>query len=162
GLLIALFSLLSIGVAQAVQIILFFVLSIGYRIALEWSWRGQTIGKRVMRGRVVDAQGLRLHFTQIVIRNLLRFVDALPLCLLVGGIACLVSRGAQRLGDFAANTVVVRHARLEEPDLDQLLSGKYNSFHQYPHLEARLRQRVSASEAGLALQALLRRDDLEP
>jgi hypothetical protein len=31
----------------------------------------------------------------------------------------------------------------------------------YPHLEARLRQRVSPPEAGLALQALLRRDQLD-
>jgi hypothetical protein len=159
---ISLLSLLSFGVAQAAQIILFFVLSLGYRIVLEWSWRGQTIGKRVLRLRVVDAQGLRLHFSQIVIRNLLRFIDALPLCYLVGGIACVVSRRAQRLGDFAANTVVIRHPKLAEPDLDQLLSGKYNSFHPYPHLEARLRQRISATEAGLALQALLRRDELEP
>jgi len=162
GMVVSLLSFLSFGVAQAVQIILFFVLSISYRIVLEWSWRGQTIGKRVLRCRVVDAQGLRLQFSQIVIRNLLRFVDALPLCYLVGGIACVASRRAQRLGDFAANTVVIRHPRLAEPDLDQLLSGKYNSFHQYPHLEARLRQRVSASEASLALQTILRRDDLDP
>jgi hypothetical protein len=45
---------------------------------MEWRWRGQTIGKRVLRLRVVDAQGLRLHFTQVVLRNLLRFVDMLP------------------------------------------------------------------------------------
>src|SRR5438105_821113 len=162
GVLVTLLAIVSLGVAQAVQIILFFVISIGYRIALEWSWRGQTIGKRILRLRVVDAQGLRLQFSQIVIRNLLRFVDALPLCYLVGGIACVASRRAQRLGDLAANTVVIRNPPLAEPDLDQLLSGKYNSFRQYPHLEARLRQRVSATEAGLALQALLRRDQLDP
>ena len=162
GMAIGLLGILSIGIAQALQIILFFVLSIGYRMALEWHWRGQTIGKRFLRLRVVDAQGLRLHFSQIVIRNLLRFIDALPLFYLVGGTACLVSRRAQRLGDFAANTVVVRNPKLTQPDLDQLLSGKYNSFREHPHLEARLRQRVSAAEAGLALQALLRRDQLEP
>ena len=162
GMAIGLLGILSIGIAQALQIILFFVLSIGYRMALEWHWRGQTIGKRFLRLRVVDAQGLRLHFSQIVIRNLLRFIDALPLFYLVGGIACLLSRRAQRLGDFAANTVVVRNPKLTQPDLDQLLSGKYNSLREYPHLEARLRQRVSAAEAGLALQALLRRDQLEP
>jgi uncharacterized RDD family membrane protein YckC len=162
GMLIGFISILSMGVAQAIQIILYFSLSIGYRIVLEWHWRGQTLGKRLLRIRVVDAQGLRLHVSQIVIRNLLRFIDALPLCYLVGGIACVVSRRAQRLGDFAANTVVVRIPKLMQPDLDQLLSGKFNSFRQHPHLEARLRQRVSASEAGLALQALLRRDQLEP
>ena len=162
GMVIGFLSIFSVGVAQAIQIILFFVISIGYRMVLEWHWRGQTLGKRFLRLRVVDAQGLHLTLSQIVIRNLLRFIDALPLCYLVGGIACVVSRRAQRLGDFAANTVVVRNPKLTEPDLDQLLSGKYNSFREHPHLEARLRQRVSTMEAGLALQALLRRDQLEP
>src|SRR2546430_8726179 len=59
GVLISLLAFFSVGVAQAIQIIFFFVLSIGYRIVLEWSWRGQTIGKKVLRLRVVDAQGLR-------------------------------------------------------------------------------------------------------
>lgn len=162
GTVIGFLTIFSFGVAQAIQAILFFVISLGYSMVLEWYWRGQTIGKRVLRLRVVDVQGLRLQFSQIAVRNLLRFIDALPVCYLVGGIACLVSRRAQRLGDFAANTVVIRNPKLTEPDLDQLLSGKYNSFREYPHLEARLRQRVSAAEAGLALQALVRRDQLEP
>jgi uncharacterized RDD family membrane protein YckC len=154
--------LLSFWIAQAIRIVLLFLISIGYYILLEWSWRGQTVGKRLLRLRVVDVQGLRLHFSQIVIRNLLRFIDALPFFYLIGGVACLVSRRSQRLGDFAANTVVVRNPKLAEPDLDQLLSGKYNSFRAYPHLEARLRQSTSAAEAGLAMQALLRRDQLDP
>ncbi|MCK5544776.1 MAG: RDD family protein, partial [Desulfobulbaceae bacterium] len=37
-----------------------------------------------------------------------------------------------------------------------------NSFRKYPHIEARLRQRVSPQQAGIALQALLRRDELDP
>ena len=57
---------------------------------------------------------------------------------------------------------MVWNPRLDEPDLDQLLEGKYNSFRQYPHLEARLRQHVSPTEAQIALQALLRRDEFEP
>jgi hypothetical protein len=81
---------------------------------------------------------------------------------LVGGAACLINRRGQRLGDFAANTVVVWSPRVDEPNLDQLLEGKYNSFRNYPHLEARLRQNVSPSEAQVALQALVRRDEFEP
>ncbi|MFQ5990014.1 MAG: RDD family protein, partial [Candidatus Methylomirabilales bacterium] len=123
---------------------------------------GQTLGKRLLRLRVIDEQGLRLQFSQIVIRNLLRFVDMLPMFYLVGGIACLASRRAQRLGDFASNTIVIRNPQIVEPDLDQLAVGKFNSLREYPHLEARLRQRVSPQEAGLALQALLRREELEP
>jgi hypothetical protein len=49
-----------------------------------------------------------------------------------------------------------------EPDLDQLLAGKFNSLRQFPHLAARLRQNTSPTEAGLALQALLRRDEFDP
>jgi hypothetical protein len=137
------------------------VISIGYGILTEWYWRGQTIGKRFMRLRVMDERGLRLHFSQIVIRNLLRVVDILPAFYLVGGTACLVSRRSQRLGDFAANTIVVRHPRIEEPDLEKLVSDKYNSLRTQPHIEARLRQLVTPQEAGLAVQALLRRDEIE-
>jgi hypothetical protein len=49
-----------------------------------------------------------------------------------------------------------------EPDLDQLLAGKFNSLRQHPHLEARLRQQVTPEEARLVLQALVRRDRFEP
>ena len=52
-----------------------FVMSIGYAIVLEWRWRGQTIGKRLLGLRVMDVQGLRLQSAQIALRNLLRVVD---------------------------------------------------------------------------------------
>jgi hypothetical protein len=96
----------------------------------------------------------------VAIRNLLRFVDLLPGLYLLGGISCLVSRRAQRLGDFAANTIVVRIPKVCEPDLDQLMSGKYNSLREFSHLTARLHQRVSPTEARVALQALVRREEL--
>jgi len=144
------------------SMVAYFCVSIGYPIALEWLWRGQTLGKRLLRLRVVDEQGLRLQFSQIVVRNLLRFVDALPLFYLLGGVASFLSAHAQRLGDLAANTVVIRERQFAEPDLDELLAGKYNSFRAYPHIEARLRQRATPEEARVALQALVRRNDLDP
>jgi hypothetical protein len=42
-----------------------------------------------------------------------------------------------------------------------VLAGKFNSFRDHPHLEARLRQKVGPEEAQLALHALVRRDELE-
>ena len=48
------------------------------------------------------------------------------------------------------------------PDLDQILGGKYNSLAETRHLAARLRQRVSAEMGALAVEALLRRDEIEP
>jgi uncharacterized RDD family membrane protein YckC len=153
---------ISPDLAQAIMIVGYFVISIAYGVLLEWAWRGQTIGKRLLRLRVMDADGLRLQFHQVLLRNLLRFVDCLPALYLVGGLASFFSRRAQRLGDIAASTVVVYNPKPAEPDLDQLLAGKFNSLRQHPHLEARLRQRVAPDEARLALQALVRRDELEP
>ena len=154
--------IISEDLASAVATIGYFVVSLGYGIACEWLWRGQTIGKRLVHLRVMDAHGLRLQFHQVLLRNLLRSVDMLPGFYLVGGLACYFSSRAQRLGDLAANTIVVHAVKYLEPDLDQLLAGKFNSLRQFPHLEARLRQRVSAAEARLALQALVRRDELDP
>ena len=162
GWLIALVGLISGNFAGALLTVAYFVLSIGYGIACEWLWRGQTLGKKLLRLRVVDAEGMRLQFNQIVTRNLLRFVDSLPATYLVGGLACWFNRKCQRLGDLAANTIVIHTPRVAQPDLDQLLAGKFNSLRQYPHLAARLRQNVSPAEAAAALQALLRRDDFDP
>jgi uncharacterized RDD family membrane protein YckC len=162
GYLVLVLQLFSHDLSSAMTVLGYFVISIGYGTLFEWYWRGQTIGKKLLRLRVMDAQGLQLQFNQIVIRNLLRFVDSLPFLYFLGGVTCLINRKTQRLGDIAANTIVIHFPRITEPDLDQLLAGKFNSLHQYPHLEGRLRQRVSPAEAALALQALLRRDEFDP
>ncbi len=154
--------LLSLNLATALYVIGYFVVSIGYGIFLEWTWRGQTVGKKLFRLRVVDVEGMRLQFNQIVVRNLLRFVDSLPALYFVGGVTCWLNAKCQRLGDIAANTIVIRAPKISEPDLDQLFAGKFNSLRQFPHLAARLRQQVSAAEADVALQALLRREEFDP
>ena len=148
--------------AQGFAILLMFFCGLAYPIFFEWYWRGQTPGKRALRLRVVDAEGLRLQPSQVILRNLLRVVDALPILYAVGGIAMLTTRQQQRLGDLAAGTVVVRIPKVQEPDIDQLVAGRFNSFRAYPHLAARLRQRVSAADASLVVQALMRREEFDP
>jgi uncharacterized RDD family membrane protein YckC len=162
GYVAALLQVISPGLGAALSILSYFIINIGYGIACEWVWRGQTIGKKLFRLRVVDAEGLRLQFNQIATRNLLRFIDMLPFFYAAGGTLCWFHPKCQRLGDIAANTIVIRQPQVTEPDLDQLLAGKYNSLRQFPHLVARLRQRVSPGEAALALHALIRRDEFEP
>jgi uncharacterized RDD family membrane protein YckC len=146
--------------AGAMNIVAYFVISLVYAAAAEWAWRGQTVGKRLLRLRVVDASGLRLEPAQVIVRNLMRFVDALPALYLVGGIACVVSRRRQRLGDLAAGTAVIRTPKFAPPDLDQVLGSKYNSLAEHRHLAARLRQKTRPEVARLALETLLRRDQL--
>jgi len=148
--------------ARALMVVSYFILSVGYPIALEWRWRGQTVGKRLLRLQVLDESGLRLRFSQIAVRNLLRPVDMLPAAYGLGALASLWSNKAQRLGDLAAGTVVVRQAPTLEPDLDQVVGDRYNSLRDSPHLAARLRHAVSPQLAAVALRAVLRRDRLDP
>lgn len=147
--------------AQAATILAYFLLYFGYTTGMEWYFRGQTLGKRLLRLRVMDETGLSLTFSQVLMRNLFRLVDMLPFFYLAGGIAMTLSSRAQRLGDIAAGTIVIRHSPSEEPDLEQLVPDKYNSFRDFPHRAARLRAQVTPAEAGIALRALLRRDSLE-
>ncbi|GAB4487775.1 MAG: RDD family protein [Thermodesulfovibrionales bacterium] len=154
--------IVSLDFARALTLLSYFLVTFGYGIATEWYWQGQTLGKRLLRLRVVDVQGFRLQFSQIVVRNLLRLVDSLPLLYALGGTACFLSAKSQRLGDFVANTIVIRTPQLSDPDLNQILSGKYNSLRAHPHLAARLRQRISPQEAEVALQAVVRRNELDP
>jgi uncharacterized RDD family membrane protein YckC len=162
GQFVLITSIFNPDVALAVRTVSYFAVSIGYSILLEWIWRGQTLGKRVLNIRVIDADGYRLRPAQIVIRNLLRVVDLLPALYAVGGVFCLVSKKYQRIGDFAANTIVVYVAPEPIPNLELLFSGNYNSLRNHMHLAAQLRKVIAPEEARLALEAITRRAELEP
>lgn len=73
----------------------------------EWRW-GQTIGKSMLGLRVMAIDGGRLSWNAAAIRNLFRIVE-LPLAL-IGVDWAIVNRSPrrQRLGDRAADTLVVR------------------------------------------------------
>ncbi len=69
---------------------------------------GQTLGKRVLGLRVVGAGGTAPSGSAILVRNLVRFVDWLPVLYVVGAIAVFATGSRrQRLGDMAAKTRVV-------------------------------------------------------
>jgi len=162
SVIITLMQWVSYDLAAAFYTLLYFVFTIGYFILLEMLWRGQTIGKRMLGLRVQDMHGLKLQPPQLVLRNLLRFVDSLPVLYFLGGSFALLNKRSQRLGDIAAGTVVVRLPRVELPNLGELSENPYNSFRQFPRLEALLRQRVPPEEAELAVQSLRRRDEMDP
>lgn len=154
---------ISVDAVQAFAALCYFGISVGYGIFFEWRWYGQTLGKRVMNIRVLDAAGLKLTFPQIALRNLMRFVDCLPVAYLVGGATMLLSRRSQRLGDVVGGTIVMVQVKPSMPDLRRVIDErKYNSLLQIPHLAARLRQRTTPELARIAYEALLRRDELDP
>ncbi len=85
-----------------------------YYFACE-SGGGQTIGKRLMKLRVVRADGGHAGMREIFVRTILRVVDGIALYL-VGLIVMLVTgERRQRLGDLAGGTVVVDAAARPAP-----------------------------------------------
>jgi hypothetical protein len=48
------------------------------------------------------------------------------------------------------------------PDAGLIVTGRYNSMLGYPHLCARLRYRVQPEAVEIALDAIVRRDSLDP
>ena len=142
--------------------LVYFVLSTAYGMVLEIWWNGQTLGKRLLGLRVMDRHARPATATQIVVRNLLRPVDSIPVFYLAGAITCWLTRHRQRLGDLAAGTVVVRTQQSLRADWSQLTRAKFNSLREHPALAARLRQRTGPELAALALDAVLRREELNP
>jgi uncharacterized RDD family membrane protein YckC len=76
---------------------------------------GGSPGKLSTRLRVVRADGQPLELRAIVIRNLLKPIDWLPVFYLLGGASVLATANSQRLGDLAAGTTVVYRHRALEP-----------------------------------------------
>ncbi len=148
--------------SAALRIALTFAVTLGYAISLEWFLGGRTLGKRVMNIRVADARGLRLRFPQILIRNLLNSVDALPVFHVLGGTVALFNSRMQRLGDLAAGTIVLRDGAIRVPELPAENAGRVNSMAAHRTLAARLRYKTDPEIARIALEALRRRDAMQP
>jgi len=94
---------------QDAPALLYFIINFGYGIVLE-ATQGATLGKMLMKLRVVRLNGEPISWSEAIIRNILRFVDAIPYLIpyLVGAILVWTSPKRQRLGDRVANTVVIR------------------------------------------------------
>ncbi len=100
------------GFVTALYILLNFLLLWGYYIVFELIWNGQTIGKRIAKTRVVRLNGNPAGVLEIVVRNLLRMVDFLPVAYGVGLAVMFFNRHARRLGDFAAGTLVIKEGSM--------------------------------------------------
>ena len=77
-----------------------------YHFAME-SGDGQTVGKKLMKLRVVLADGRPAGMREIAVRTVLRVVDGIGFYIV--GLIVMLATGQrrQRLGDLAAGTMVV-------------------------------------------------------
>jgi len=78
-----------------------------YYFVLEWIF-ASTIGKWLLRLRVVGKDGDPCSLGASLKRNLFRFLDWLPLFYIVAALFILASHDRQRLGDRVASTMVTK------------------------------------------------------
>ena len=101
--------------STVVGIVVGFLVLWGYFFIFEGLWHGRTPGKRGQRLRVVRSDGHPMSGAQMFVRNLVRIVDFLPAYYAVGAISVIVTKRAQRIGDLAAGTIVVRERKPTVP-----------------------------------------------
>ena len=68
----------------------------------------KTIGKSILKLTVVQLNGEVCSLETAIKRNLLRYVDWLPILYFIGTIAVVTSKYGQRIGDRLAGTIVTR------------------------------------------------------
>ena len=111
------------GTSIAFLVVFYFVMDWFYGGLFETYWNGQTPGKRLMGIRVLSHDGQPINGLQAVLRNILRYVDMMPLVptvaftgqpglggvptFMVGLFAVMFSDRYQRLGDMVCGTIVV-------------------------------------------------------
>jgi uncharacterized RDD family membrane protein YckC len=95
------------GLTAALTILVLFAVFVFYHLVFELAWNGQTPGKRILKLRVVQVNGMPVTANGVVIRNLVRLFDMLPALYGIGLTSMFVTRHTQRLGDLAARTIVI-------------------------------------------------------
>lgn len=90
----------------AILILFFFPVMI-YSVTLESIFEGQTIGKKLIKIKVVKIDGYQASFGDYLIRWLFRIVENNLMGGIIGLIAMAINSKTQRMGDMAAGTAVI-------------------------------------------------------
>lgn len=91
----------------AIFLLTLFLLEWLYPVIFEVLANGATPGKRAMGLLVLNDDGTPVRWPASLTRNLLRALDFLPFMYFTGFCAMVANRDFKRLGDLAANTLVV-------------------------------------------------------
>lgn len=91
-----------------ISIIMLFLLPFAfYSLALESIFEGQTLGKRLLKIKVVKIDGYQASFGEYLMRWLFRIIDINTSSGIIGLVTMIVSEKSQRLGDMVAGTAVI-------------------------------------------------------
>jgi len=121
GINIAIFTVLGFlgKTGTGIALILSFLLEWFYPVYFELYKNGQTPGKKSFNIYVCMENASPITPAASIIRNLLRFVDFLPLFYGFGFVSMILTKRFQRLGDLVASTVVL-HKALEYPPIEDI------------------------------------------
>ncbi len=78
-----------------------------YALTQESVFEGQTIGKKLMKIKVIKIDGYQAGFGDYLIRWMFRIVEVTGIFGIVGIISLMVTKKTQRLGDITAGTAVI-------------------------------------------------------
>lgn len=78
-----------------------------YSLLFETFFEGQSLGKKLVRIKVVKIEGYQASFGDYLIRWLFRIIDIVISSGVIGFISIIMNKKAQRLGDIAAGTSVI-------------------------------------------------------
>lgn len=78
-----------------------------YNLACEVWFNGQTLGKKIMKIKVISLTGGQTSLSQLLIRWIFRLVDIYLFNALPAFICVMVSDKKQRIGDLVAGTAVI-------------------------------------------------------
>lgn len=105
------------GFVVAFLVVGFSTVLFGYDLIFEPLMNGRTPGKAAAGIRVVDRDGAPVPFLRSAVRNVVRLVDFLPFAYGAGLVTMIATQHAQRLGDLAAGTLVVRDRSTREIEM---------------------------------------------
>ncbi|MGI9551601.1 MAG: RDD family protein [Aurantibacter sp.] len=86
---------------------LIFLPAMFYSLIMHSLFNGRTVGKMLLKMRVVRFDGAPVHWSNYLVRWMLRLVDIWIFVGSIGLLTILFSERRQRLGDAAAGTVVI-------------------------------------------------------
>ncbi|AOM77669.1 RDD family protein [Pedobacter steynii] len=106
------------GTTIIVLLILLGTLYVFYNLICEVFMNGQSVGKRLMKIKVISLDGSQASIGQYFIRWLFRLVDFVLTAQIGGLIAIALSDHKQRIGDMVAGTTLIK--TVQRTNIDQI------------------------------------------
>ncbi len=116
------------GWILGIALLSWFIFSTGYYIGCETAMNGRTVGKRLMKLRVIRMNGQPITLKHAAIRNLFKLIIDMQG---IGVVMIFFSKHCRRLGDLAASTVVVTEVQPSAPVSLAVLADNLDRINAY-------------------------------